>query len=706
MHPALQSIALRARPAHPPTSTSTAAADCNQVSQTLQSAARAHPVSDRVLSVVILTCNEAHHLPGCLAALPPGLPVVVVDSGSQDETLAIARAHGCRVVSNPWQGFAAQRNFAMESCAIDTPWVLFVDADEMYPAAFFEWFLREVADDLAVDAVIAPSRLFLRTRRLDRAPGYPIYHPRVIRRGRLRFLTNHTGHGESIPADAVTHIAPVPYDHHFYQGEIIAWMHKHVGKAAMEVALKPTSGAQLTHRGRLSLMFGHSWLRIPARFAYHYLLRGGFRDGRAGLEFALMFAWYEATIYLQRVANRANQDAAAIVPEVAVIATHIPPALGYGGVSVTAGVLTRAWSALGHRIALCASDESMERRLQPGDVSLGEGVAVELYHCYGLRRWGFGLGALGCVLRTCRRAPVAYIHGIATFPVTLAALACQILGRPYVIAPHGGLMPEHVAHVRAHKPHKWLYYRWLTLPALRRAVAVHCTSETEAVGIRELLGDSVRIAVIANGVDLAAMQPLPAPAPGPLTLLFLGHILPEKGINGFIKAWREVRAPDDRLIVAGRSYRHPYSEAFHQLVAESAGAVEYCGYLDRAGVNAALAKSHFLVLPSGLDGGGMRENFGNVVAEALAAGRPAMVARGLYWDGLEPAGAGLVFERDAASVQATLARAGQLSAQDWEAMSHAARRFAETHFNAETLGAEVWALLSTPGDAEAACVPR
>jgi glycosyltransferase involved in cell wall biosynthesis len=262
--------------------------------------------------VVILTCNEAHHLPGCLAALPPGLPVVVVDSGSHDETLAIARAHGCRVASHPWEGFAAQRNFAMESCSIETPWVLFVDADEVYPSAFFEWFLREVADDPAVDAVIAPSRLFLRERRLDHAPGYPIYHPRVIRRGRLRFLTNHTGHGESIPADTVTRIAPIPYDHHFYHGEIIAWMHKHIGKASMEVALKPTSGAKLTRRGRLSLLFGRSWLRIPARFAYHYLLRGGFRDGRAGLEFALMFAWYEATIYLQRIANRANQDAAHI----------------------------------------------------------------------------------------------------------------------------------------------------------------------------------------------------------------------------------------------------------------------------------------------------------------------------------------------------------------------------------------------------------
>ncbi len=60
----------------------------------------------------------------------------------------------------------------------------------------------------------------------------------------------------------------------------------------------------MTARGRISVWLGRCWLRIPARFAYHYLLRGGFLDGAAGLEFALMFTWYEATIYLQAKAGR------------------------------------------------------------------------------------------------------------------------------------------------------------------------------------------------------------------------------------------------------------------------------------------------------------------------------------------------------------------------------------------------------------------
>jgi len=60
----------------------------------------------------------------------------------------------------------------------------------------------------------------------------------------------------------------------------------------------------MTTRGRLSVLLGRSWLRVLARFLYHFVFRGGFLDGAGGLEFALMFTWYEATIYLQAKAGQ------------------------------------------------------------------------------------------------------------------------------------------------------------------------------------------------------------------------------------------------------------------------------------------------------------------------------------------------------------------------------------------------------------------
>ncbi len=383
--------------------------------------------------------------------------------------------------------------------------------------------------------------------------------------------------------------------------------------------------------------------------------------------------------------------------DVGIVTTHIPPAKGYGGVSVTASVLTKAWAERGHRMVLVASDESIGGRMRPEQVLLGEQVDVRLYHCYGFRRWGFGLGAISELFKLCLRAPVVYIHGIATWPSTLAAIFCVLLSRPFMVAVHGGLMPEHVDLIRREKPHKWLYYRWLTFPTLRRAIAVHCTSDTEAEGVRNVLGEDARILLVANGIDSREFQVAEYPAGEGMKLCFLGHIQQEKGINAFIRAWLKVRNPADRLVIAGRSVDGAYFEEFQALVEQAQGAISYRGYLERGEVMELLAASHFLVLPSGLEeAGGMRENFGNVVAEAMAAGRPVLVAKGLAWDHLESFGAGFVFDRNEASVCEVLHRAQSLDSLTWERMSWKARQYVEQQLDPVKLGDKVWQLLTKP----------
>ena len=382
---------------------------------------------------------------------------------------------------------------------------------------------------------------------------------------------------------------------------------------------------------------------------------------------------------------------------IGIVTTHIPPAKGYGGVSVTAAVLTKAWAEQGHKMVLVASDESIAGRLQAEDVQLGEQVEVRLYRCYGFRRWGFGLGAIPELFKLCRQSPVVYIHGIATWPSTLAAIFCALLRRPFMVAVHGGLMPEHVELIRRQKPHKWLYYRWLTFPTLRRAIAVHCTSETEAEGVRNVLGENARILLVANGIDSRAIKVAQYPAGEGMKLCFLGHIQQEKGINAFIRAWLKVKNPADRLVIAGRSVNGAYFEAFQALVEQAQGAISYRGYLERSEVMDLLAASHFLVLPSGLEeAGGMRENFGNVVAEAMAAGRPVLVARGLAWDHLESSGAGLVFDRTEASVCAVLRKAQSLlDSREWEQMSWNGRQYVQHLLDPVKLGDQVWQALTS-----------
>lgn len=252
-----------------------------------------------MLTIAILTKNEEVNLPACLAAIPGHYPIVIVDSGSTDNTLTIAKNKACLIFQNPWPGFAEQRNFAINQCNINTPWILFIDADEIYPKTFYDEFEMKWKMDDSIDVLMVPSILYLRDKRLNHAPGYPIYHPRLVRRETTKFVQNHTGHGEAVINTCRLGYGDIPYEHYFYHGEIIAWMHKHVDKAAQEVRLQPTTDAVMTTRGRISVLLGRSWLRVIARFCYHFVFRGGFMDGYAGLEFALMFTWYEATIYVQ-----------------------------------------------------------------------------------------------------------------------------------------------------------------------------------------------------------------------------------------------------------------------------------------------------------------------------------------------------------------------------------------------------------------------
>ena len=80
------------------------------------------------LSAIIITLNEAGNIAGCLDALSFCDECIVVDGGSTDETVKVAQGKGVRAVSHPFEGFGAQKGFALSLATGD--WVLSVDADE------------------------------------------------------------------------------------------------------------------------------------------------------------------------------------------------------------------------------------------------------------------------------------------------------------------------------------------------------------------------------------------------------------------------------------------------------------------------------------------------------------------------------------------------------------------------------------------------
>lgn len=248
------------------------------------------------ICIIILTLNEAGRLDSCLDHLPCSYRRVLVDSGSSDDTVEIAKRRGMSIYHNPWPGFAEQRNFSLRIPDIVEPWVLFVDADEHYCPDFFPWAERAIIAADQPEIYDVPSQLSVFGRLLKYAPGYPIYHPRLVRRS-TRFVKNHAGHGETALGER--RVAPYGYVHHSITS-MPEWLEKHVSLASLESSI---SAPPSTARAALSSLAPRGIVRPLLRFMYHFLIRGGFRDGRVGFLYSLMYTWYEFTIYLVRAGS-------------------------------------------------------------------------------------------------------------------------------------------------------------------------------------------------------------------------------------------------------------------------------------------------------------------------------------------------------------------------------------------------------------------
>ena len=256
------------------------------------------------VSILILTFNEEKNLPSCLASLSWCDDILVVDSGSTDKTIKIAKDHGARILTRPFDDFAQQRNFGLEAGQFKNEWVLHLDADEVVPPEFVA-AIQQLKPSAHVDAYFIPSKLMLFDRWLKHAGMYPVYQVRLGHRDRLRFKQVGHGQREDLPPHRVG-LFDEPYLHYSFSHGMFAWLGKHVRYARDEAALLldyrgGTSRANPEGSGasgrRRSLKAAAAKLPVALRpllrFLYVYVLKQGFRDGRAGFVYAFMLAVYE-----------------------------------------------------------------------------------------------------------------------------------------------------------------------------------------------------------------------------------------------------------------------------------------------------------------------------------------------------------------------------------------------------------------------------
>jgi glycosyltransferase involved in cell wall biosynthesis len=271
------------------------------------SAGKVPPVAARTnISVLVLTRNEEINIEVCLDTLSWSDDVVVLDSFSSDATTAIATKLGARVVQRAFDTYCAQRNFGMNEISYRNQWLLMIDADERCTTDLKREILEFAGNPPAdVSLCLMRRRDHLLGRWIRRSSGYPTWFGRLVRVGHVwveRPINEeyHTG-GKIVKLAA--HLDHFPFNRGFTQ-----WFAKHDRYSTMEAELKYELGPQ---RVSLRQLFSPDPLarrkelktlayQLPGRpiliFFALYFVRGGLLEGRAGLTFSLLRAWYEFMI--------------------------------------------------------------------------------------------------------------------------------------------------------------------------------------------------------------------------------------------------------------------------------------------------------------------------------------------------------------------------------------------------------------------------
>ncbi len=239
------------------------------------------------VTAIIITFNEAANLPAALASVSFADEIVVVDSESTDETVAIARQHTDKVFVRPWPGYVAQKNFAAAQASHD--WILSIDADErLSPRLASEiQALRTGAsgDDTTGTEGIAGYRMPRVTYHLGRwlrsTDWYPDYQLRLYDRRRARWAGRHVH--ESVQADG-----PVGR----LRGELLHYAYRDLSHHIQTMDRYTTLAARQMHEDGRRAGYLDLALHPPAAFLRNYILRGGFRDGVPGLIVSAMNARY------------------------------------------------------------------------------------------------------------------------------------------------------------------------------------------------------------------------------------------------------------------------------------------------------------------------------------------------------------------------------------------------------------------------------
>ena len=233
------------------------------------------------LSVIIIAKNESENIADCIRSANFADEVVVLDSGSSDNTNAIARKLGAKVFNKPWKGYGQHKNLAIQLAKHE--WIFSLDADERITPALKKEIIKTI-NQSHLNVYDVPRRSLFVSRFINYSGWQPDRTKRLFKKGSARF-SEHQVHEHLITQHEIGHLTE-PLIHYSYRD--------------FETVLKKINvysslgASDLKNRGKKGslkkALFHAFWAFIRT-----YFLRLGFLDGREGLMLAISIA--EGTYY-------------------------------------------------------------------------------------------------------------------------------------------------------------------------------------------------------------------------------------------------------------------------------------------------------------------------------------------------------------------------------------------------------------------------
>lgn len=253
------------------------------------------------ISATIITLNEESNIKAACESVAWADEIVVVDSGSTDATRAVAEACGARVITNPWPGFGAQKQFAVEQAKHE--WIFSLDADERVSDELKK-SIESLKESNLADGYEIARRTQYQGRWIRGGGWYPDRQLRLFKKTKGHWKQRHIH--ESVTMDAGARVERLNGDLLHYTSQNAAHHHRMIGER-----YAPLAARQMFEEGRRTSVLGVASAG-PAAFIRSLILKGGLRDGFAGFTIASFAAHHAFLKHLmlweKQAANKTDKN--------------------------------------------------------------------------------------------------------------------------------------------------------------------------------------------------------------------------------------------------------------------------------------------------------------------------------------------------------------------------------------------------------------